>query len=599
MTSALTAKLHLPTQELDAPTLFAPNSNALTAWLEQLPKANLGQTTRTLYNAVTELNHVRLNPALRLQLLEVLRPMVHFASNGLNRHYLNQPIQLPEQPLKVAQLAHALHTQLAIGYALAAVQMTALGKSGLNASQQNVAVATAVHRAIAEHSQNLLRDLLLYRSPHPGCWQTIHQLAKFARDNNLPDNVIADPQGSDSSIENAYLRALLIGGARTNQLRQESISRVFERALGWAAAASLADSDRGALVVNENTDDGPIYREYVDCGNEPGWHGIDASYLIRELAGQREKAEADAVSDPLMTPELLTHLAQAWSSASSREFLRTAVNEPVEISVGLTATHHFISGGIDFQILLRDNGHQRLAVQEENPFLRPRPTTQTQRSPKDVWDSPFAPRAGVVNVSLEILEYEMREQHQKTHSLKERDKFRSEAAERINISPGGLCITWPPQSKVLLRSGEIVGVRETNQKSWSIGVIRWSQLTEAGPRLGIELLSPSAVSYGARVINKTSAQGEYLRVLVLPEVKQIQQPTTLIAPRLPFRVGQKVSLLHRNKETRVQLTRKFAATAAFNQFEFRRLSTAPTETKTGEPAPNSSASGFDNLWDSL
>ena len=599
MTSALTAKLHLPPQELDAPTLFAANGSALKTWLEQLPKANLGQTTRALYNGATELNRVRMSPLLRLQLLEILRPMIHFASNGLSRHYLNQTIQLPEQPLKVAQLAHALHAELANGYTLAAVQMAALGKSGLNPAQQSIAVATAVHRAIAEHSQNLLRDLLLYRAPHPGCWQTIHQLAKFARDGHLSDSVIADPQAGDGSIENAYLRALLIGSARSNQLRQQSIARVFECALGWATAVTLANSDRGALVVNENTDDGPIYREYVDCGSEPGWHGIDASYLVRELAGQRELAESDALNDPLLTPELLAHVAQAWSSASSREFLRTAVNEPVEISVGLTATHHFISGGVDFQILLRDNGHQRLALQEENPFLRPPSPSSQSHSPKDVWDSPYAPRAGVVNVSLEILEYEMREQQQKTSSARERDKFHSEAAERINVSPGGLCITWPPQSKVLLRTGEIVGVRESNQKNWSIGVIRWSQLTEAGPRLGIELLSPSAVPYGARVINKAGAQGEYLRVLVLPEVKQIRQPTTLIAPRLPFRVGQKVSLLHRNKETRIQLTRKFAASAAFTQFEFRRLTTAPTDTKISESAPATGSGGFDNLWDIL
>lgn len=601
MTSAFTAKLHLPPQDLDALSLFAPTADAAKKWLETLPKTNLGQTTRALYNAITELNRVRLSPTLRLELLDALRPAIYFAGDGLRRHYLNQPLQLPEQPLKVARLAHVLREQLAIGYTLAAVQLTALGKSsGLNPTQLNAAIATALHRALAEHSRNLLRDLLLYRTPHPGCWLTLHQLCKFARDCKLLSSVIADPQATASSIENLYLRALLVGSARTNQLRQEHIDTVFERALGWAAATSLDGFEHGILAVNDNNDDGPIYCEYVDARTEPGWRGLNTTYLVRELGSQRQLAETDLLDDPQLTSELLAHLMQAWSSPSARAFLRTPANEPVEISIGLTATHHFIAGGLDFPQLL-GNVHQRLALKDENPFLRPRTSAPTNQTPRDVWNSPYAPQAGVVNVSLEILEYEMRAEQQRTSTIsaaKERDKFRSEKAKRVNISPGGLCITWPPDSKMLLRTGEIVGIHESTHKNWSIGVIRWGQLTDDGPRLGIELLSPTGLPYGARPINKAGPQGEYQRVLVLPEVKQIGQPTTLIAPRLPFRVGQKVSLMCHNKETRVQLTRKFASTASFNQFEFRRLSTAAQETKPA-PTAGETDSGFDNLWDSL
>ncbi|MDB6063718.1 MAG: hypothetical protein JWM78_3821 [Verrucomicrobiaceae bacterium] len=599
MTNAFAAKLHLPPQDLDAPSLFAPNTGALKIWLEQLPKANLGQTTRALFNAVNELNRVRLSPMQRLQLLESLRPVIHFASGGLRRHYLNQPIQLPEQPQKVARLAHVLHEQLAVGYTLVSAHLSAGGKNGLSPTQQASAIATAIHRALAEHSQNLLRDLQLYRNPHPGCWFTIHQLSKFARECNVLASVIGDTQCGDSSIDNAYLRALLLGSARTNQLRQENLTIVFDRALGWATATTLDGAERGILVVNEDNDDGPIYREFVDSLNEAGWHGLDTSALALELNAQRQRAEENTLGDPALTPELLAHLAQTWSSASTREFLRTAVREPVDISVGLTSTHHFLSGELDFNLLLSDDGHQRFAQPGGNPFMRPKASPAAVSAPKDVWDSPYSAHPGVMNVSLEILNYEMRVQQQKTGESTEREKFRSEAVERLNVSPGGLCITWPPQSKVLLRTGEIVGIRENAQKNWSIGVIRWGKLTDDGPRLGIKLLSPTAVPYGARVVAKTGDQGEYLRVLVLPEIKQIGQPTTLIAPRLPFRVGQKVSLRCRNKETRVQLTRKFASTASFNQFEFRRLTSTVVEPKPNETRAGEHDGAFDNLWDSL
>ncbi len=603
MTSALSAKFHLPPQDLDAPTLFVAGCDALNAWLADLPKANLGQSTRALYNAITELNRVRLTPALRLQLLDILRPAIYLASRGLRRHYLNQPVELPEQPQKVARLAHVLHEQLATGYILAAAHTLALGKqSGF--SQPMQAVATAAHRAIAEHSQNLLRDYQLYRDPHPGCWATLHQLAKLGNENGVLQTAVADTQCGDSSLEDAYLRALLLGGSRPNQLRQDHLEKVFQNALGWAASVTLTAPDQSLLVVDPDSDEGPCYREFAKM-MDAAWLGLDTRHLAQVLAAQHELAEAQALSDRQLPAELLQHLAQTWSSTSSRGHVRMDVHEPIEIALGMTATHHFIAGEMDFNLLLNAQGHSKLAMQEENVFLRPKPTVAETRNslkgvnPRDVWSSPYEPRVGAMNVSLEILDYQIREQHQKVSVEKEREKFQSQKVERVNVSPGGLCITWPPHSNVQLRNGEIVGIREKTQKIWSVGIVRWVQLTEVGPRLGIELLSPTAVPYGARVVNKTGEPGEYQRVLVLPEIKQINQPTTLLAPRLPFRVGQKVSLLRNNKETRVQLTRKINSTAAFNQFEFRRLSAPKNEAAESVANKETRESGFDSLWDAL
>lgn len=601
MTSVLSAKFHLPPQDLDAPSLFAPDREAVKSWLASLPKTNLGQSTRALFNAVTELNRVRLTPAIRLQLLDILRPAVHVATQGLRRHYLNQPVQLPEQAQKVARLAHVLHEQLATGYILAAAHTLSYGKqSGFSQPQQ--AIATAAHRGLVEHSQNLLRDYQLYRNPHPGCWATLHQLAKFARDNAVLQIAVADDQCGHCTLEATYLRALLLGSARANQLRQDHLAKAFQHAIVWAGAVKWIAPDHAALVVNPDSDDGPIYREFATI--DANWLGLDTGHLAEVLNAQCELAEAQALNDQQLGPELLHHLAQTWGTNATREFLRMDVREPIEIALGLTATHHFMADEIDFSLLLNEEGHSKLALQDDNVFLRqksPGLTNLDKKSSgqKDVWDTPYQPNAGAINVSLEILDYQMREQHQKASSEKQGDKFRSQKVERINVSPGGLCIIWPPHSGMQLRTGEIVGIREHAQKKWSVGVVRWVQLTEAGPRLGIELLSPAAVPYGARVINKTGEQGEYQRALVLPEIKQIDQPATLLAPRLPFRIGQKVSLLRNSKETRVQLTRKLASTAAFNQFEFRRLSSPKASEEPTEKKTDNKDSGFDSLWDNL
>ena len=381
MSSALSAKFHLPAQDMDASTLFASTCDALNAWLAGLPKANLGQSTRALYSAVTELNRVRLTPALRLQLLELLRPAIYVASQGLRRHYLNQPVQLPEQPQKVARLAHVLHEQLATGYILVAIHTLTLGKqSGF--SQPTQAVATAIHRAIVEHSQNLLRDYQLYRNPHPGCWATLHQLNKFARENGVLRTAIADTQCGDCTLEAAYLRALLLGGSHPNQLRQDHFVKVFQQSLSWGAAVAIVTPDQALLVINPDSDEGPCYREFAEVG--AAWFGLDTRHLAQVLRAQHELAEAQALNDLQLPAELLQHLAHTWSNASSRDHVRIDVCEPIEIALGMTAAHHFIAGETDFNLLLNAHGHSKLALQEDNVFLRPKPTVAETRNPHDV-----------------------------------------------------------------------------------------------------------------------------------------------------------------------------------------------------------------------
>lgn len=592
MTNSYTAKLHTPPQDLAAPSLFAANVEAASAWLAALPKANLGQTARAVYRAVNELNRVKLLPSLRLQLLETIRPAVHLTSAGLRRHYINQPIVLSEQARQVARLTHELHEQLAIGYTLCATETIALGKqSGF--AQLPPAIATAAQRGIAEHSLNLLRDYQLYRDPHPGCWSAIHQLALLAREWHLEATPIADAQCGDHTLQANYLRALLLGSAKSSQLRQDDLNKIFQHAPAWSALVKF--SDRNALLVfDPHSDDAPIYRQFAAASDN--WLGLDTTQLALHLAQQRERAEAaSAFGEQHLSADLLAHLAHTWGSVSTRAFLRVDVQEQINIALGLTATHHFLAGEGDFQTLLNSVPQATLTLQDDNPFLRAHTMARTVK--KDVWDTAYAPGARLTEISIDSIDYHIRQEQEKTATAKEREKYRSHSVERVNISPGGFCVSWPPTDPAQLRTGEIIGINEQRNPQWSIGVVRWLRSTTQGPQLGIELLSPCAHPFGARAIHKSGPQGDYLRALVLPAVKQTGQPTTLLVPRLAFRAGQKVSLLCHDRETRVQLIKKVASTPSFSLFEFRRLSAIKLDADSGPSHDDSD--GFEQLWDSL
>lgn len=366
MTSS--AQFNLPAQDLAAPSLFAAQPEALARWLESLPKTNLGQTTRSLYLAVTELNRIKLSPVARLQLLETLRPAVYFVSGGLKRHYLKQPIVLPEQADRVARLAHVLFQQLATGYLLTALQTAEQGRqSGFTQPPQ--AIATAAHRAITELSQNLLRDFSLYRDAHTGSWHQLHQLAQLAWQQGVEHLAVADSQNGDGSIEAVYLRALLLGCAKTHQLRQEDLPRVFRHLLTWTRSVSLCGPEQGLFVVDPTSDSGPVYLEFTEPA--AGWLGLDTRALAQQLMEQRAHVAASegAISDTELSSDLLGHLVHTWSTASKRAFLRMERNEEVDIALGLAAAHHFLAGETDFNHLLTAAPQAQFAPGGHNPFL--------------------------------------------------------------------------------------------------------------------------------------------------------------------------------------------------------------------------------------
>jgi hypothetical protein len=596
--ASLSQRLSLPVQDRDALSACPGTAAGLAKWLEALPKTNLGQTTRALFEAITELNHTNLTPVQRLQLLEVLRPAIYFAATGLRRHYLNQPIVLSEQAQKVTKLAQVLFHELATGYALVAAHTLALEKSGF--SQPEQAIATALHRALTDTTQNVLRDTQLYRPVGRGTWHRLHQLATLAWEQRLEYSAVSDAQSGDCTLETTYLRALLLGCANTCGLRQDDLAKIFVYLPDWCRQVTLCGAEQGLFVIDPNSDEGPIYRAFHQTAAAGvTLLGLDTRALAEYLRQQRHPDEEVVISDQALSNDLLAHLTLNWSTASTRAYLRLDKNEQIEIALGLTATHHFCAGEIDFALLLSKDGYLKMNRPEDNPFLRVETRSHEKRL-RDVWDSPFM-NTGLTQIAVDSIDYGIRQQHAQTNRVKDKDKYHSFSAETVNISPAGFCLRWPPENPVLIRTGEIIGIRERNHKSWSVGAIRWVRITESGPQLGIELLSPTATPFGARVIQKAGPQGEFQRVLVLPEVKASGQPTTLITPRLPFRSGQKIALVHRDKETRVQLVRRIASSPAYSQFEFRRLGgvASGTETDAAQAVPARGSKGFDSLWDSL
>lgn len=590
-------RLKVPRQELDRCQYFACDEEAVRQWVEQLPIANLGQTTRQLYQALLEFNQVRLLPAKRLAILEILRTPIYYVTRGLAKHYLNQPIVLPDQPRKVAELAQTLHQQMATGYTIVATHTAALGTRA-GQSKPEALIAQALHRAIADHTVNMQRHYQLYQSVKAGVWYNLHQFYALAKQHKVLNRSFEDKELGACTLEASYLRALLMGCCKPNQLRQEDFSNLIKPLTRWAALCKLTSVDEDVLFAINPTDDRPpVYRELFESVVPDNWLGLDTRPLAEHLRQLLSEPDQDSlkVSEQghFLSRDLIGHLLLAWSAMSKRTFMRLETHETLELCIGLSATHHFVSGELSFEALVEERGAKTYTMIQENPFLKSRGHIVRQ---KDVWDSPYETNMGQTSVAIETVEYNIRGNEQSGTSS-EKSKYRCHQVGIVNASAHGYCVAWPEGVEAAIKTGEIAGVRESNSHNWSIATIRWVRHEDnSNTQIGLELISPSAAPYGARIIRKTGGPSEYIRVLVLPELPVTRQPVSLLTPRMPFKSGMKVVLNQRAKEVQIVLNRKLNTTGAYNQFQFHRVSGTQTVKSNNDADP---LDDFDSLWGNL
>lgn len=182
--------------------------------------------------------------------------------------------------------------------------------------------------------------------------------------------------------------------------------------------------------------------------------------------------------------------------------------------------------------------------------------------------------------------------------LPEERSFPVFEVQMVNASPGGYCVEWSDRLPAEVKTGEIVSIQEEHDGKWVIAVIRWiSQLENQRTLLGLELISPGGKAYGAVTRQKTGEGAEPQRVLLLPEIKLVGQPHTLLTPRVGFRERQKITLIRNDETLNVQLLRQVASTGSYSQFDFRYIKLLGDMIAEDKSGPLDAS--YDSLWSNI
>lgn len=557
----------------------------LKRWIANLPKANIGETARLLYQALGELNQLLTPSDNRLQMLELLRPEVYYVCKHLERHFLQQAIVLDDRSRKIVNLCQALQAHLAMGY------KQIVGRIASKFSKDRARLlSTALQRATHALNSTLLRSSQLYSPVPEGLWLDLHQLYRIACQHKLQHLVVSDELASQVhqlNVEQTYVVALLLGASRSNQLRQSQIARLAEVLEPWSQWVKLdpAVTASSLFAVAPQLDVGPRYRSKFRAEQQPTLLGFDPQPLVRAITAHLAQPVDSTLTVPTgMSADTLHHLQAAWGEAAERSFQRTEGNGTLTLCVGMSALHYYLGGERSFSEILK-NPATRQARFEASP---------TRKS--DTWDQAFdaAPSGDSELLPYEEIEYPVNPTDDESASSDNQHHFPTYDLPIINHSPGGYCLGWPKEVPEQLQAGEMVGIRDANDQSWSIAVVRWiRQVRNGAMQMGIELVAPHAQPCGLQLLREQNEQGHYLRGLLLPEISAIDLPPTVIAPRLPFQEGQQVLINTNGQERRAGLDRRVTSTHSFNQFAYRQGDS------TANGGDGAQEGDFDSLWKSL
>ncbi len=607
---------------LDVPNRTRPDKKAfnirprkLAAWIDALPRANLGETAKQIFTLLHQTNQLSYPYQDRIRFLETLREPLDYVTRSMKKHFIGVSLPLPEKSQKIASITKELCSSMANGYKIA-LEDTLINNVIIFDKKH---LALLVHRSISYIGLNFLTSYQSY-SPHSDHdWEELHRLYRFAEKRKILKSKIRDDQHTyveKTSVATEYARILLLSLASPYHLRQGESGKVYGALERWLNRPiihplSAGDKDENKFVDNLAQPHAPMALSLTLAKNivDPDTlRIIDTFEIAEKLESELKNTEDVGAStitsieniNPDLSHDLLQRLLIAWAMASKRYFSRANKSEQVKITIGLSAAHQFITQ----KAQTMDNGQYTNKFNHRAHFE----STEIKLNLKDpdansndVWGLIYPAE---VTTGLEpLVEQELSLQDPDLINIQpiqqtESKQYQADNWLIINESANGLMINNQDELKNKAQVGELVSIRRQiagRAERWSIGVIRWLKFNQdKSLQMGIETLNPNGAAVGIRAASTPNAPLQH--TLMLPELKNLKQPACLITSPVPWREGNKIVINMLGKEIPATLTKSVQNTGLFSQFQFDINSQNKPDKKATKTEKEQD---FNQIWSSI
>ena len=615
-------KLYIPEQIPPSDDDFPNHPRKVKKWLSELKQANMGDFAREIYNGLLQLNRQAMPTKYRLENMELLRTPARYIFNQLHKHFINRTLPLPEKSLKIINLNQALLNEMAIGYKIIIFE-SANDLSKVDSKH----LLFSCERALHYLSELLLRFSQVY-SEHPkGTWWDIHRIYGYAEQKDIHTKKISDDELGKKTvtIENYYKQILLFSLARPNALRQSDAERLYKALPEWVEFTTLSSQLKPNnlnryFCSKLDSDQPPTCITQDDTNNSKSLRSIELDKLVNQLRKQINDSESFgtkiAIGDQV-SQETLRTLVSSWSLCAARRFSRGERDSHIRAVIGLSSIYKELTKapeperpaarpskkpGAMFSLeSIPENMRKKAEVfdnQDPSFFITHPNLKAEQDTSASAWDMVAKGRA--------LTESYARELQTQNEEIGELNKEAPDLHWKIsNVSAGGYCLRWNSKTTSRAQVGELIGICEKEPDhtyQWRVGVIRWMQYTQNhGLEVGIQVLAPKLIPCKVHRTNK--AKEEPFDGLMLPGIKPIQQPSTLLLPAHAFKKDNNLTLNIHERNLDVKLGSIREHTGSFTQFQFSQLSDTPTPDDGGgnnsKKETSNKPDDFNSIWSSL
>jgi len=506
--------LKLPALD-DNPILLAETRpNKINEFIENLPFGDPIRAASDLVEELQIINSQKVAFSNRINALELYRPAAIQIYRELIPHFSNASLPISKNEQAFANSAEQLWQEFAYGYKSALVD---LQNKILNINSDK-STALVVQRAIHALKEVSLINYLTYRAPSPAHWAELHQLYFCAVQQSAEAFKVAETLAdvNESSVNSVYTQVLLLSLANPHHLANRDIVKADAYLTKIAADAELrslgfVDNPTGVFLVGLSGDKPPTaFVKNREIPNNETDILLVTVKLARRIHTHLKSLQGGVIpSDGSLPSEALKDHYEDLLTHLIKHFGKSPLR-------GFSRSKK--SDGIELGIGIPAAHH-------------------------------FIPKIG-----NDIKNFMMSS-----------TALRPSRWQILNVSAGGYALRKFNSSQVALYVGDIAAIKNNKTLLWELGVLRWVSVNELNQLdAGLELISPSVTA----ITVKADASADEGEGLLLPELKALKQPASIVVPRDAYTLGETLQLIHDSTITKALITKLVERTATFERFQY-------------------------------
>jgi len=339
--------LVIPEQQKRPDLSVSFESASIEQWINDLPVANPGLSTRLLYEFIKEFNTVKMPIQQRLDVLEALTPSFQVIEDYLRSRLIHSGFPKGDSEQKIFDLLISIEKTFTIGYWMVVRELTKRHTGWF----QGKNIALAIQRTIRGLSQIVVSHYTMFFPVPDWVWIDLHSLYKLSV-KTKKDTIKVTDSNHPCSIEDCYKQVLLLSLTDPAGLMQKEVKQVYEFIDGISSTVQIEQKP----VVGQQTQCTVLTDEDVAPQFDDESHSDDTSViylnllkLYQRLEHEKKFGSQSTARFSSMIPakqkstrlpyDLFSYVKQSWSGIRLEGTAFFGDRLDRYIVVGVNATH--------------------------------------------------------------------------------------------------------------------------------------------------------------------------------------------------------------------------------------------------------------------